>query len=66
MSNYVPHYTKKRNRLHNLEVDLYNAMLKGDDAKSLKIAEEVRLAQIRVFKSEMAQISLEGSQTHNH
>jgi hypothetical protein len=48
MSNYIPHYTKKRQILHKKEEKLRRLISHGaDKERLLKAAEEVRLARIR-------------------
>lgn len=57
MAGYVPYYGKKRDRLYNLQVDLYYAVDQGADSDTItRIAEEVRAAQIRVFQAQIAQV----------
>jgi len=57
MTNYVPRHAKKRERLHSLECDLFDAMSKRTDRdKILRLLAEIREAKIRVFRAQRAQI----------
>lgn len=55
MSNYIPHHTKKRERLRRLVRDLRSAVAKNaPEERILKLAEEVRQAEIRVLRADRA------------
>jgi hypothetical protein len=57
MSNYVPHHTKKKERLANREDELLRAIHDGKSRDVLlRLAEEVRLARIRVLRAERAKL----------
>jgi hypothetical protein len=55
MANYVAHHTKKKERLLFREDKLLRSIRGGDSREcQLRLAEEVRLARIRAFRSERA------------
>jgi hypothetical protein len=55
MAGYVPHFTKKRERLERLEQDLVRSIRSGDSRdRQLSLADEIRLARIRVLRAERA------------
>jgi hypothetical protein len=57
MANYVAHHTKKLERLGRLQQDLLRSLRRGDpQGRQLKLAEDVRLAFIRVLRAERAEI----------
>jgi hypothetical protein len=55
MASFVPHHTKKRERLARLEQDLLRS-IHGDSSRDtrLRLADEIRLARIRVLRVERA------------
>ena len=55
MASFVPHHTKKRERLARLEQDLLRS-IRGDGSHDtqLRLADEIRLARIRVLRVERA------------
>jgi len=53
----MPHYTKKKDRLGAREEELLRAIRDGQpDDRLLLLAEEVRLAKIRVLRAERAKL----------
>jgi hypothetical protein len=55
MSQYFPRHTKKRERLHRLVENLRRAIAKSAAMdRIVKLAEEVRQAEIRVLRAERA------------
>ncbi len=57
MSNYVPHYTKKKERLASGEEELLRAIRDGHPRETLlRLADEVKLAIIRVLRAERARL----------
>jgi hypothetical protein len=57
MSNYIPWYGKKRERLARRENDLHRVLLRvGSEEEVTRAAEEVRAARIRVLKAERARV----------
>jgi hypothetical protein len=55
MASFVPHHTKKRERLARLEQDLLRS-IRGDSSRDtqLRLVDEIRLARIRVLRVERA------------
>ena len=57
MSNYVPHFTKKRERLARLEQDLLRSIHSGTPHERLLVlADEVRHGKIRALRAEHAHL----------
>ena len=55
MANYIVHHTKKRERLARLEQDLLRSIRGGCSRDTqLRLANEIRLAKIRVLRVERA------------
>jgi len=62
MSNYIPHYTKKRQVLARKEQALRRLILRGSTREKLiAAAEEVRASRMRMLKAERATIPPKGS-----
>jgi len=56
MAGYVPHFTKKRERLARLEQDLVRSIRSGESHERwLVLADAVRLGKIRALRAEHAQ-----------
>ena len=58
MSNYIPRYTKKRERLSRLVRKLHSAISENAAKERIvKLAEEVRQGEIRVLRAERARVT---------
>jgi len=59
MASFVPHHRKKRDRLARLEQDLVRS-IHGEDShdRQLHLADEIRLARIRVLRAEQSNLNL--------
>jgi hypothetical protein len=65
MANYVAHHTKKRGRLARLEEDLLRSIRNGDlRDRQLTLADEIRLARIRVLQTVRANFLPSGGGRH--
>jgi hypothetical protein len=68
MASFVPHHTKKRERLARLEQDLLRSIRdESSHDTQLRLADEIRLARIRVLRVELSNFlpsAIAGSQRY--